>query len=181
MKKYLAIALAALLLVGSLASCISTNPDAIDDYTPEVDYLVTEQGTFYFEEAEGETAILVKYNGKATKDDHVKIPATWGDRTVTVIGKEAFAGCTELRGLYLPAGTETIGPDAFAGCIAMESIYVPGSILEVAEGAFEDCVSLLYLFYEGDFESWNAVCDDFINPFTTAICLDGNYYQGAGR
>ena len=101
--------------------------------------------------------------------------------TVTVIGKEAFAGCTGLRGLYLPAGTETIGPDAFAGCIAMESIYVPGTIWEVAEGAFEDCVSLLYLFYEGDFESWNAVCDDFINPFTTAICLDGNYYQGAGR
>lgn len=100
--------------------------------------------------------------------------------TVTAIGKEAFAGCAALRGLYLPVGTETIGPDAFAGCIAMESIYVPGTILEVAEGAFEDCVSLLYLFYEGDFESWNAVCDDFINPFTTAICLDGNYYQGAG-
>lgn len=100
--------------------------------------------------------------------------------TVTAIGKEAFAGCAALRGLYLPVGTETIGPDAFAGCIAMESIYVPGTILEVAEEAFEDCVSLLYLFYEGDFESWNAVCDDFINPFTTAICLDGNYYQGAG-
>mgnify|MGYP003299144204 CR=1 FL=1 len=64
MKKYLAIALAALLLVGSLASCIGGNPDGIDDYTPEVDYLVTEQGTFYFEEAEGETAILVDYNGK---------------------------------------------------------------------------------------------------------------------
>ena len=100
--------------------------------------------------------------------------------TVTAIGREAFAGCTGLRGLYLPVGTETIGPDAFAGCLAMESIYVPGTILEVAECAFEDCVSLLYLFYECDFESWNAVCDDFINPFTTAICLDGNYYPGAG-
>lgn len=100
--------------------------------------------------------------------------------TVTTIGKEAFAGCTELRGLYLPDGTETIGPEAFAGCLAMESIYIPGTVTEVAEGAFDDCASLLYLFYEGDFESWNAVCDDFINPFTTAICLDGNYYQGAG-
>ena len=100
--------------------------------------------------------------------------------TVTVIGREAFAGCTGLRGLYLPDGTETIGPDAFAGCLAMESIYIPGTVTEVAEGAFDDCAALLYLFYEGDFESWNAVCDDFINPFTTAICLDGNYYQGAG-
>ena len=100
--------------------------------------------------------------------------------TVTIIGKEAFAGCTTLRGLYLPGGTETIGARAFAGCLAMESIYVPGTVTEVADGAFDDCAALLYLFYEGDFESWNAVCDDFINPFTTAICLDGNYYQGAG-
>ena len=76
MKKYLAVALAALLLVCSLASCVA-GQGSIDDYTPEVDYLVTEQGTFYFEEAEGETAILVKYNGKATKDDHVIIPSTF--------------------------------------------------------------------------------------------------------
>ena len=101
--------------------------------------------------------------------------------TVTSIGSEAFAGCTALRGLYLPLGTESIGPAAFAGCISMESVYIPATVTEVASGAFDDCVSLLYLFYEGDFEDWNAVYPDFINPFTTAICLDGNYYQGAGR
>ena len=101
--------------------------------------------------------------------------------TITEIGEEAFAGCAELRGLYLPLGTESIGPDAFAGCIRMESVYIPATVTEVASGAFDDCVALLYLFYEGDFEDWNAVYPDFINPFTTAICLDGNYYQGAGR
>ena len=100
--------------------------------------------------------------------------------TVTDIGKEAFAGCTGLRGLYLPAGTESIGPRAFSGCISMESIYIPAAVTEVASGCFDDCASLLYLFYEGEFEAWNAIYPDFINPFTTAICLDGNYYQGAG-
>ena len=101
--------------------------------------------------------------------------------TITEIGKEAFAGCAALRGLYLPGSTASIGPRAFAGCIAMESIYIPGTVTEVASGAFDDCAALLYLFYEGDFEDWKAVYPDFINPFTTAICLDGNYYQGAGR
>ena len=101
--------------------------------------------------------------------------------TVTEIGREAFAGCTALRGLYLPLGTESIGPGAFAGCISMESVYIPATVTEVASGAFDDCVSLLYLFYEGDFEDWNAVYPDFINPFTTAICIDGSYYHGTGR
>ena len=101
MKKYLAIALAALLLVCSMASC-TTGKGTIDDYTPEVDYLVTEQGTFYFEEAEGETAILVKYNGKATKDDHVVIPATFNDRTVTTIGEKAFYSLAAIVEVTIP-------------------------------------------------------------------------------
>lgn len=99
--------------------------------------------------------------------------------TIVEVGREAFAGCTELRGLFLPQGTEQIGPRAFAGCINLESIYIPGSLVKIAPGCFDDCAALLYLFYEGDFESWNALYSDFINPFTTAICLDGNYYQGA--
>ncbi len=165
MKKYLAIALAALLLVGSLASCVGTNPGAIDDYTPEVDYLVTEQGTFYFEEAEGETAILVNYNGKATKDDHVVIPATWGDRTVTVIGekafyslasvvevtipdtvvkidKYAFARCTELTAINLPAGMLEISDYAFAECDKLATVNLGSSLLTIGEKAFWGCVSL---------------------------------------
>lgn len=100
--------------------------------------------------------------------------------TVTAIGKEAFAGCSELLGLYLPEGMETVGPRAFAGCVSMESVCIPGSVTEIAPGAFDDCAALLYLFYEGPFEDWDALYGDYINPFTTAICLDGEYYHGAG-
>lgn len=100
--------------------------------------------------------------------------------TVTQIGREAFFGCTALRGLYLPLGTETIGPRAFGGCISMESIYIPGSVTRIAEGCFDDCAALLYLFYEGEFESWNALYSDYITPYTAAICLDGSFHQGAG-
>ena len=165
MKKYLAIAMAALLLVCSLASCAGGKTGDIDDYTPEVDYLITDKGTFYFEEAEGETAILVNYVGKATAGDHVEIPATFGDRTVTVIGKQAFynlsaiveitipdsvvkiddyafARCTELTQVNLPAGTLEIGEGAFLECTALEKVDLGDSLVTIGEKAFNGCSAL---------------------------------------
>lgn len=99
--------------------------------------------------------------------------------SITAISPKAFAGCSGLRGLYLPEGTGSIGRDAFAGCISLEAIYVPSSVTHIASGCFDDCASLLYIFYEGSFDSWDALYSDYINPYTTAVCLDGNYYHGA--
>ena len=142
MKKYLAIAMAALLLACSLASCTNANPDAIDEYAPEVDYLVTEQGTFYFDEAEGETAILVDYVGKATKDDHVVIPSTWGDRVVTVIGDEAFYNLASVVAVTIPDTVTKIGKYAFAGCTELTSVTLPAGTLEISDYAFAECDKL---------------------------------------
>lgn len=97
------------------------------------------------------------------------------------IGPEAFSGCTRMRGLFLPEGTRTVGEDAFAGCLGLEAVYVPSSVRSIAEGCFSDCAGLLYIFYEGSFDDWNVLCDDYITPFTAAICLDGTYYHGTGR
>ena len=101
--------------------------------------------------------------------------------TLEHIGPDAFAGCKALRGVYLPEGMESIGAGAFTGCIGLEAIYVPASVTAIAEDCFCDCAGLLYIFYDGTFEEWNELCDDYINPFTTALCLDGNYYHGTGR
>ena len=98
--------------------------------------------------------------------------------TLTVIGPEAFSGCSGLRGLYLPDGMRSIGENAFAGCIAMEAICIPATVTAIAEGTFNDCASLLYINYGGGFQSWNALYDDFITPFTAAICIDGSYFHG---
>ena len=100
--------------------------------------------------------------------------------TVTSIGREAFAGCSELLGLYLPVGTENIDLRAFDGCINMESIYIPNTVTRIAPGCFDDCAALLYIFYDGNYDAWNELYSDYINPFTAAICHDGDYYHGAG-
>lgn len=99
--------------------------------------------------------------------------------TVTIISPMAFSGCTALRGLHLPDGLQTIGPEAFAGCADLEAITVPASVEHIAPGVFDDCASLRYIFYGGTFEDWDALYSDYINPFTTAICLDGGYYHGS--
>ena len=91
MKKYLALALAVVLLAVGLTSCAAGLGDqsAIDNYAPDVDYLITDDGTFYFKEIEGGAAALVNYIGKATKEDRVTVPAAFNDRVVTEIGAEA--------------------------------------------------------------------------------------------
>lgn len=99
--------------------------------------------------------------------------------TVNAIGQEAFSGCTSLRGLLIPEGTTSVGADAFSGCVSLEALYVPASVTDFAPGALDDCASLLYIFYDGSFDRWNGLYSGFVNPFTTAICIDGAYYQGA--
>lgn len=131
----------------------------------------------------------------------VSVPETVGSQTVTAVGAgafrdcgslttiilpetvnaihpEAFSGCTNLRGLFVPETTEFIGKDAFSGCINLEAVYIPSSVDSIAEGCFDDCASLMYVFYEGYYEDWTALYNGYINPFTTAVCLDGSYYHG---
>lgn len=164
MKKLLAVALAALMLVGCLASCATNigDPDAIGNYTPEVKTITTDKGVFTFEEAQGDTAILVAYNGKATKDDHVEIPTHFNGRpvvgigervfynlaavvevtipdTVTSIGDYAFAACTELTSITLPKGTLSIGVAAFQGCTKLQTIEVGDALVSIGNYAFMQC------------------------------------------
>lgn len=101
--------------------------------------------------------------------------------TVTEICEESFLGCAKLRGLYLPIGMESIGTDAFAGCADLEAICIPSTVTDIAPGCFDDCASLMYIIYEGSIEHWEQLYDDYINPFTAAICLDGTYYHGTGQ
>ena len=142
MKKYLAIAMAALLLVCSLASCASGSDGSIGDYAPEVNYLSTETGTFYFEEAEGDTAILSKYVGIATSNDHVTIPATFNDRVVTGIGDGAFYNLAAIVAVEIPDTVITIGANAFARCTELTEITIPSSVLTIGESAFLECTAL---------------------------------------
>jgi len=98
--------------------------------------------------------------------------------TLTEIREKAFSGCTDLRGVKIPDGVQTIGAGAFRGCTNMESAYLPGSLTYIGTDAFADCSTLIYLFYSGLYQNLHQLYPQEINPYTWAICLDGEYpYQ----
>ncbi|MDL2241758.1 leucine-rich repeat protein [Bacteroidales bacterium OttesenSCG-928-L03] len=61
---------------------------------------------------------------------------------VTTIGDQAFAGCTALTSIDLPAGLTHIGQWAFSNCTALTSITLPTGLTHIGEWAFALCAAL---------------------------------------
>ncbi|MBQ9779847.1 MAG: leucine-rich repeat domain-containing protein [Clostridia bacterium] len=199
MRKFLALALSCILLVATLASCAVGlgDPDAINNYTPEVKTITTDKGVFTFEEAEGDTAILVGYNGRATKDDHVEIPTEFNGRpvvgignnvfynlaavvevkipaTVTSIGDYAFANCTELTSVTLPDGLLSIGFATFTGCTKLETVNLGNSLVSIGDSAFKSCPVLKNIALPATLESigeYAFAYDEALTEFAAPAAL----------
>lgn len=62
--------------------------------------------------------------------------------TVTSIGNNAFARCTNLVLTSLPSGLRSIGNNAFLGCTSLALTSLPNSITSIGEAAFQNCTSL---------------------------------------
>lgn len=99
--------------------------------------------------------------------------------TLKTIGESAFADCLLLRGVFIPDSVTTISSKAFAGCLELESVSIPVGTTAIGTDAFDGCASLLFIFYEGTFEQWCALYNEYVNPYTCACCTDGEYYHGA--
>lgn len=154
MKKFhvLAVALAALLCVLPLASCAENGKvnldkgyEAADMTMPATDKDGNVIGTFTFEEGLGDTAILVRYEGKAIRDDEVNVPSMFGERTVIGVASEAFYHLAALKKVTLPDTVTYIDDNAFTGCIHLETVVLPKALTQIGAGAFLDCAALTTL------------------------------------
>ena len=85
------------------------------------------------------TIEITKYNGSA---DHLAIPATLDGKTVTAIGDYAFARCSSLTSVSIPASVTSIGDGAFCFCASLTSVSIPASVTSIGDYAFSDCYSL---------------------------------------
>ena len=61
---------------------------------------------------------------------------------VTMIGDEAFSGCTQLTSLWIPEGVKRIGGYAFWKCENLTKIRLPQTLTTIGARAFLDCRSL---------------------------------------
>jgi hypothetical protein len=84
-----------------------------------------------------------------TKDGRTLHTYTAGGKTayripnsVTAIGKQAFAECTNLTSVTIPNSVTVIGGSAFSGCRSLTSVTIPDSVTVIGEGAFSWCRSL---------------------------------------
>lgn len=78
--------------------------------------------------------VVINYVGSETE---IIIPD--GVRT---IGREAFAGNTQITSVRLPSSLNKIDYGAFRGCTSLKSVDIPDSVFEIGDSAFWGCSSL---------------------------------------
>jgi len=109
---------------------------------PEVGYTFSQDGITYRVTVISEDGCEVEViSGETPYTGDVVIPATVSDcydYTVTAIADNAFADCTGLTSVTIPATVKTIGSKAFKGCTGLVTITCLGSTPAVVEAdAFE--------------------------------------------
>ena len=93
---------------------------------------------------QGNIAMVVA-GGEYTGD--ITIPATVENGgityTVTSIRANAFAECSDLVSVDIPAGVTSIGEAAFNYCSSLTYVDIPNGVTSIGYGAFSDCSSLV--------------------------------------
>lgn len=81
-----------------------------------------------------QTAVLTKYTGN---DAYVTVPDTFEDAPVTEIAQSAFADCSLLSRVSLPATLKAIGSRAFENCSSLSEIELPNGLEELGSNVFK--------------------------------------------
>ena len=169
MKKLLAILLAAL-MVFAFAACnekdgIESNDDELyRDKTVIVDHeSLNGVDTFYYENVDSETVIIVGFSTTNDKKHDIKIPAYFvnngGENPLRVvgIGQEAFNYSSSVGTLIFPTEADYLAKDArfdmsqhtftiadyaLRECVSLKTLNLPAYVTEIGARAFYGCVSL---------------------------------------
>lgn len=62
--------------------------------------------------------------------------------SIHTLGAGAFAGCTGLQEIDLTSGIEVLNAEAFAGCSGLRTVWLPADLTRIARRAFADCTAL---------------------------------------
>lgn len=141
MKRFLALTIAMLMLLGTFAACSKEQGDEGGTITPvETNEKIhrvegTYNDQYYYEYIEGDEVAIVGF--AASHEVHaISVPAVIDDRPVTRIEDNAFKSKTNISEVTLPDSVNYIGVTAFAECNVLARINIPDAVVFIGEGAF---------------------------------------------
>lgn len=83
-------------------------------------------------------------------DTRIYIPEVFNDGTITAIGSEAFANCTDVEKIVLPNSIVSIGRRAFYNT-GLKEFVIPASVKEVGAQIFYKAQNLNTVYYDSDY------------------------------
>ena len=177
-----------LLLMAVLSLCCTALFYAMPmDLSPATPWFSVENGILYFDPSQ--------YTG----DSELTVPAQIDGQTVTVISKDCFRDCTALttlklpdtleaigegalrnctglRGIEIPKSVAFIGKDAFSGCTGLEAVCISNKLQQIGSNVFDGCTGLRYVYFLGNFQEWDLLYRDFLDPNVVISCDDGKFF-----
>jgi uncharacterized repeat protein (TIGR02543 family) len=100
----------------------------------------------------GDTVTITAYSGT---DTVIVIPETIGGHSVTGIGEKTFY-MKAITSVTIPSSVTSIGIQAFAFCSNLTSVTIPNSVTSIASIAFRECTSLTSVTILGSVKSIDA-------------------------
>ena len=164
-------------------------PDPSEDAAEAAPWFRVEDGILYFDKNSytGGTELTVPETVEGTAvtaladgcfENCTELTSVTLPKSLLAIGENAFRGCASLRGIEIPEEVVFIGEGAFSSCPSLEAVCVYNNLQHIGSGTFAGCSKLFYIYYSGNFREWDALCSEFITPYTTVFAQDGTFYQG---
>ena len=121
-------------------------------------------------ELRGEGYAVVGYEGILSD---IVIPSIYDGLPVTMIGSEAFSGCSNIKSIEIPNSVTSIWSNAFYGCSSLESIEIPSSVTSIDAYVFVYCISLESIIVDEDNAKYDSRdnCNAIIETSTNELIV----------